>query len=137
MSKVTTFHSLVIASTVALTAFLPMKVHALDQGMIDFFTTKVIEHTCSDRGAWLRCYQLNPSACSSAMEAAIRPCATQVLEPLPTVTNNEKEAMNTALAFQKCFNTRFEKIFARKRLDTSECREGPAHLKDTKKPSSM
>ncbi len=135
MGKTTSIHSLIIAATASITALLPGQSHALDASLIDFFSTKVIEHACSDRGEWLRCYQLQPGACPSAMEAAIRPCATQILEPLAVATDNKDEAMKTALAFQKCFNTRFEKIFARKRLDTSECREGPAHLKDSKKQS--
>lgn len=135
MRKTTTIYSLIIAATASMTAFFPTQSHALDESIIDFFSDKVIEHTCSDRGEWLRCYQLQPAACPAAMEAAIRPCATQILQPMQIVTDNKDEAMKTALAFQKCFNTRFEKIFARKRLDTIECREGPAHLKDSKKQS--
>lgn len=135
MEKPTSFYNLIIAAAASIATLLPGQSHALDASLIDFFSTKVIEHACSDRGEWLRCYQLQPAACPSAMEAAIRPCATQILEPLPVATDNKDEAMKTALAFQKCFNTRFEKIFARKRLDTSECREGPAHLKDSKKKS--
>jgi hypothetical protein len=133
MRKIAGIHNLIIAAMASITAFCPTQSYALDQGIIDFFSTKVIEHTCSDRGEWLRCYQLQPAACPSAMEAAIRPCATQILQPLQVVTDNKDEAMKTALAFQQCFNTRFEKIFARKRLNTIECMEGPAHLKDSKK----
>ncbi len=135
MRKNTSLHNLMIAIGANIAASLPLQAHALDASLIDFFSTKVIEHTCSDRGEWLRCYQLQPAACPSAMEAVIRPCAAQILEPLPVATDNKDDAMKTALAFQKCFNTRFEKIFERKRLNTEACREGPAHLKDSKKKS--
>ncbi len=135
MGKTNQLHSFFFAVVAGITAFFPVPSHALNETLIDFFSTKVIEHACSDQGKWLQCYQLKPAACPSAMEAVVRPCANQILQPLALVTDNKEEAMKTALTFQECFNTKFEKIFARKRLDRSECKEGPAHLKDSKKQS--
>lgn len=84
---------------------------------------KIVDEICSDGGAWLKCYSLEPSRCQEVTAGFVGPCvkslmATPVAEP----------AANGVVRLLVCFNQRFMAKYGYGEVKTPECRDPMKHL---------
>lgn len=84
---------------------------------------KIVDEICSDGGAWLKCYSLDPSRCEEVTAAFVEPCvgslmATPVAEP----------AAQSVVRLLVCFNKRFMAKYGYFEVKTPECKDPMKHL---------
>jgi hypothetical protein len=89
--------------------------------------TSVVDHICSDGGAWLRCYSLEPHKCQEITAGYVKPCIHK------TLGNGEIDQGNlTAVAMLQnllqCLNHDFMAKYGLGKKNTVECIEPPQHL---------
>lgn len=84
---------------------------------------KIVDEICSDGGAWLKCYSLEPSRCQEVTAGFVEPCvkslmATPVAEP----------AAKGVVRLLVCFNQRFMAKYGYGEVKTPECKDAMKHL---------
>jgi hypothetical protein len=101
--------------------------YAFDPSILGFFTNKVVDQVCSDGGAWLKCYRIDPAACHKLAHSLVDPCADEVFGSVREQLPFEK-APEFAQKFQDCFNKSFEKNYGERQSKAPECVNPPKHL---------
>jgi hypothetical protein len=84
---------------------------------------KVIGEICSDDGAWLRCYSLEPSRCQEITAGFVEPCVERVM-----ATPVAEPATRTVTRLLVCFNQRFMAKYGHGEVKTPECKDPMKHL---------
>jgi hypothetical protein len=115
--------SIYLSSLVALLAAVwVVRVHA--QPKPDYASVqKVIDEICSDNGAWLRCYSLEPSRCQEITAGFVEPCVERVM-----ATPVAEPATHTVRRLLVCFNQRFMAKYGYGEVKTPECKDPMKHL---------
>jgi len=119
--------SLVISSLIAAAH----SAYAFDSALLEGFSTKLSEQICSDKGQWLKCYRIEPLACTRLARSLIDPCAKEVFGQVTETLSFEK-GVEFSERFRICFNARFEKEYGSRKLSSPACQEPPPHLRATK-----
>jgi hypothetical protein len=101
---------------------------AFDRELVDRFGAQVTEVVCSDGGAWLSCYRVEPSTCTSVVTALVQPCANEIYIPVKEPLSYE-EGVKAAQRLMGCFNERFDQSYGSQKLSTPECSQPPKHLR--------
>ena len=84
---------------------------------------KLVSEICSDRGAWLKCYSLDPSDCVAITAAFVEPCVKTVF------ANSSKDPSVHPLAtLLGCFNKEFMRKYGHGEVKTPECATPLKHL---------
>jgi hypothetical protein len=120
-----TLQALLVASFVLIAA---QKAWAFDKALVDQFSGQVSQLICSDGGAWLKCFRMQPSACKNVADSMVAPCAEQILLPIKEQLAYD-DGVQTAQRLMGCFNERFEQSYGSQRLATDECSKPPKHLR--------
>lgn len=84
---------------------------------------KVVDEICSDGGAWLRCYSLDPGKCRSITTGFVDPCVRRVIAK-PSQDPN----LHPLAQMLGCFNEEFMAKYAAGEVKTPECANPMKHL---------
>ena len=84
---------------------------------------KVVDEICSDGGAWLRCYSLDPAKCRSITTGFVDPCVRRVIAK-PSQDSN----LHPLAQMLGCFNEEFMSKYGAGELKTPECVNPMKHL---------
>lgn len=99
-----------------------------ESGVPDKAVEDVIGHICSDGGAWLKCYSVEPSKCHEVASGFVKPCVDRVFTERnraaqqPLVIDSLKELLG-------CFDRVFMARYGAGKLNTPECNKQPEHLR--------
>ena len=84
---------------------------------------KVVGEICSDGGAWLKCYSLEPSDCTEITTAFVDPCVKTVF------ANTSKDpAVHPVATLLGCFNKEFMRKYGHGEVKSPECATPLKHL---------
>ena len=84
---------------------------------------KVVNEICSDGGAWLRCYSLDPAKCRSITTGFVDPCVRRgVAEP------SQDSNLHPLAQMLGCFNEEFMSKYGAGEVKTPECANPMKHL---------
>jgi hypothetical protein len=84
---------------------------------------KVVNEICSDGGAWLKCYSLEPSDCVEITISFVEPCIKTVF------ANSSKDpAVHPITTLLGCFNREFMRKYGHGEVKTPECATPMKHL---------
>jgi hypothetical protein len=103
--------------------------YALDASLLQMFGQKVAEQMCADGGKWLLCYSITARSCPTVAQRLVTPCVTESFSGVSEQLEYD-QGLAIAQKFQNCVNTRFEKEYGARKLNTPECARPPAHLQD-------
>lgn len=84
---------------------------------------RVVDEICSDGGAWLRCYSLDPAKCRSITTGFVDPCVRRVVAK-PSQDSN----LHPLAQMLGCFNEEFMSKYGAGELKTPECVNPMKHL---------
>jgi hypothetical protein len=84
---------------------------------------KVVDEICSDGGAWLRCYSLEPSKCQATTAGFVEPCVRKVMG-----SQIDEHGMKVVERLLMCFNKEFMAKYGSGEVKTPECRNPMKHL---------
>jgi hypothetical protein len=116
--------SLLVAGSMAATSF----AHAFDKEIVNQFSAQVSDLVCSDGGAWLSCYRVEPSTCKTVAAALVEPCANDIFLPIKEPLSYEA-GVQAAQRLMGCFNEQFEQSYGANRVSTPDCSQPPKHLR--------
>jgi hypothetical protein len=116
---------IILFTVVSLALFVVVTVQAAfaQQAPTQPAVQKIVDEICSDGGAWLTCYSLEPSRCQEVTVGFVEPCvkslmATPVAEP----------AAKGVVRLLACFNQRFMAKYGQGEVKTPECKDPMKHL---------
>ena len=84
---------------------------------------KVVDEICSDGGAWLKCYSLEPSRCQVITSGFVEPCVQKVMGG-----SGDGQGVDAVARLLMCFNKEFMAKYAFGEVKTPECRDPMKHL---------
>lgn len=84
---------------------------------------KLVDEICSDGGAWLKCYSLEPSRCQEVTAGFVEPCVASVM-----TTPMAEPAAKSVVRLLTCFNQRFMARYGHGEVKTPECKDPMRHL---------
>ena len=84
---------------------------------------KVVDEICSDGGAWLKCYSLEPSRCQVITSGFVEPCVRKVMG-----APGDGQGVDAVARLLTCFNKEFMAKYAFGEVKTPECRDPMKHL---------
>jgi hypothetical protein len=84
---------------------------------------RVVDEICSDGGAWLRCYSLDPAKCRSITAGFVDPCVRRVIAK-PSQDPN----LHPLAQMLGCFNEEFMSRYGAGEVKTPECANPMKHL---------
>jgi len=84
---------------------------------------KVVDEICSDGGAWLQCYSLDPAKCRSITTGFVDPCVRRVIAK-PSQDPN----LHPLAQMLGCFNQEFMSKYGAGEVKTPECANPMKHL---------
>ena len=84
---------------------------------------KVVDEICSDGGAWLRCYSLDPSKCRSITTGFVDPCVRRV-----AAKPSQDPNLHPLTQMLGCFNQEFMSKYGAGEVETPECANPMKHL---------
>ena len=84
---------------------------------------KVVDEICSDGGAWLKCYSLQPSKCQATTTGFVEPCVRKVMG-----SQVDEHGMKVVERLLMCFNKEFMARYGSGEVKTPECRNPMKHL---------
>ena len=84
---------------------------------------KLVDEICSDGGAWLRCYSLEPSRCHEVTAGFVEPCVESVMSNAVA-----EPATKGVMRLLACFNQRFMAKYGHGEVKSPECKDPMKHL---------
>lgn len=84
---------------------------------------KVVDEICSDGGAWLQCYSLDPAKCRSITTGFVDPCVRRVIAK-PSQDPN----LHPLAQMLGCFNQEFMSKYGAGEVKTPKCANPMKHL---------
>ena len=88
---------------------------------------KVIDEICSDGGAWLKCYSLEPSRCQAVTAGFVEPCVQKVMQ-----SPSDDQTADGVAKLLICFNRQFMAKYGIGEVKTPECADPMKHLTHSK-----
>lgn len=84
---------------------------------------KVVDEICSDGGAWLRCYSLDPAKCRAITTGFVDPCVRRVI-----ANPSQDPNLHPLAQMLGCFNEEFMAKYEAGEVKTPECANPMKHL---------
>jgi hypothetical protein len=124
----TVLRTTLAAVVIALVAGNARPSFALPDTVIKDFGNQLSAKICSDGGAWLSCYRLDPSRCKGVIGEFVSSCAAQSLGQVVGVMSYQ-EALAKARHIDACVNEKFLGAYGFQRERSAECAKPPPHLR--------
>jgi hypothetical protein len=95
--------------------------HALDEKALAAYHQAFAQEVCKDGGGWLRCFQLDPSECSTVLGKMIERCTRSVMESRTAPAKSEQEVAAASKKIVRCVEQDFRQKYDAFKLKSEEC----------------
>jgi|GEM_PF-6025634 len=96
--------------------------HALDDTALTAYQSTFAREICKDGAAWMRCFQLEPTACEATLEPIIGRCVRTVASRFTIPTTNSTDLTKASNEITRCVEQDFRGRYEAFKRTTSECR---------------
>ena len=94
---------------------------ALDRDQVEAFTYQVAQKICAGERGWLRCYNVDPTACEGIGAALADGCVKEVLEPRSTQLKDESSIKLASEDLYRCLKDSFKARYGKDRSYKEGC----------------
>ena len=95
--------------------------HALDERALAAYHQGFAQEVCKDGGGWLRCFQLDPSECSTVLGKMIERCTRSVMEGRTAPAKSEEEVTAASNKIVRCVEQDFRQRYDAFKVKSEEC----------------
>ncbi len=113
--------SLVVA-LVGFSLFHITEAHAIDEAGLLEYQRAFAREMCKEGGSWLRCFQLDPSNCTSVLGTIVERCTRPIVEKQKTPATSQEEVQAASDAIVRCVEQDFRERYDAFKTKTPECR---------------
>lgn len=106
----------------ALSLFHITQAHAIDEAGLLEYQRAFAREMCKEGGSWLRCFQLDPSNCTSVLGTIVERCTRPILEKQKTPASSQEEVQAASDAIVRCVERDFRERYDAFKIKTPECR---------------